>query len=315
MRTTFINKVTEMARKDKDIYLITGDLGFSVFENFEKEFSDRFINVGIAESAMIGIAAGLALNGKKIYVYSIAPFLTMRCFEQIRVDLCYQNLNVNLIGVGGGLSYGASGATHHAIEDIAIMRSLPNMKVICPGDPFETENIVEQVLNIGGPTYIRLNKNREPRLYTKKNINFQIGKAIRVFEGNDVSIIATGNMLEQSINISKRLKEIGYSVNLISMHTIKPIDINIINECISNTKYIFTMEEHNVIGGLASAVSEVVVSSRLEHVTFKAFGIPDVYADCAGSRDYFRKKYNIDEDNIFNEMTKILNENGFESYN
>lgn len=305
MRTAFIKKLIEMAKKDKDIYLITADLGFSVFEEFKEMFPNRFINVGIAESAMIGIAAGLAIEGKKVYAYSIIPFITMRCFEQIRVDLCYQNLNVNLIGVGGGLSYGSSGATHHAIEDIAIMRALPNMKVICPGDPFEAENAIQEVINMEGPSFIRLNKNNEPRLYNEEKVEFHIGKGIKIFEGNDLSIITTGNMLEQAINISKTLKLNGYSVKLISMHTIKPIDISLVNECISETKYLFTIEEHNLIGGLGSAISEII-STNTEKIKFKPFGIPDVYADCSGSRDYFRKKYEIDEESIFNIIINIL---------
>ncbi|MEG0307365.1 MAG: transketolase C-terminal domain-containing protein [Clostridium sp.] len=306
MRSTFINKLTEMARDDKEIYLITGDLGFSVFENFQEEFPERFINVGIAESTMIGIAAGLALNGKKVYCYSIIPFLTMRCFEQIRVDLCYQNLNVNLVGVGGGLSYGPQGATHHSIEDISIMRSLPNMKVICPGDPFETECAVEQVLRIEGPTFIRLNKNNEPILYNNKNIEFKIGKAIEIFEGNEISIITTGNMLEQSIKIAEKLKKDNYSVKLISMHTIKPIDRDIIKECIEKTNYIFIIEEHSIIGGLASAISEVITENISKLIVFKSFGIPDTYANTSGSREYFRKQYNIDEDSIYNYIIKAL---------
>ncbi|MEG2291507.1 MAG: transketolase C-terminal domain-containing protein [Clostridium sp.] len=306
MRSTFINKLTEMARDDKEIYLITGDLGFSVFENFQEEFPERFINVGIAESTMIGIAAGLALNGKKVYCYSIIPFLTMRCFEQIRVDLCYQNLNVNLVGVGGGLSYGPQGATHHSIEDISIMRSLPNMKVICPGDPFETECAVEQVLRIEGPTFIRLNKNNEPILHKNKNIEFKIGKAIEIFEGNEISIITTGNMLEQSIKIAEKLKKDNYSVKLISMHTIKPIDRDIIKECIEKTNYIFIIEEHSIIGGLASAISEVITENISKPIVFKSFGIPDTYANTSGSREYFRKQYNIDEDSIYNYVIKAL---------
>lgn len=298
MRTAFINKLTEMARTDNDIYLLTGDLGFSVFEKFAEEFPDRFYNVGIAESAMIGVAAGLALNGKKVYIYSILPFATMRCFEQIRVDLCYQNLNVNIVGVGGGLSYGPAGATHHAIEDIAVMRALPNMKVICPGDPFEAENAVEQVANIEGPCFIRLNKNREPRLYDENKTKFKIGQAIKIFDGNQISIIATGNMLEQSINIANKLRNYGYSIKLLSMHTIKPIDEKAIIECMKDTDYIFTIEEHNIIGGLGSSVSEIIAQNIERKIYFKPFGIPDVYAECAGSRDYFRKEYMINEESI-----------------
>lgn len=308
MRTAFINKLTNMARIDKDIYLITSDLGFSVFEGFAEEFPDRFINVGISEATMVEVAAGLALTGKKVYIYSIIPFLTMRCFEQIRVDLCYQNLNVNLVGVGGGLSYGSQGATHHAIEDIAIMRSLPNMTVICPADPFETENAVEQVAKFDSPSYIRLNKNNEPRLYSGMDVSFDIGKSIKIFEGNEISIIATGNMVEEAINITKRLILKGYSIKLISMHTIKPVDKEIILECLNDTRYIFTMEEHNIIGGLSSAVKEYAIEHLAKSIKFKSYGIPDVYADCAGSREYFRKKYKIDEDSIYENIIEFLGE-------
>lgn len=305
MRTAFINKLMEIAEKDKDVYLLTGDLGFSVFEKFAEKFPDRFYNVGIAEQSMIGIAAGLALNGKKVYCYSIIPFVTMRCFEQIRIDLCYQNLNVNLVGVGGGISYSSAGATHHAIEDIALMRALPNMKVICPGDPFEAENAVEKVANLEGPTYIRLNKNNEPRLHDEENVKFQIGKAIRVTGGDEISIISTGNMLEQSIKVVNRLIENGHKVKLLSMHTIKPIDRDAVYECINDTKCIYTIEEHNAIGGLGSAVAEVIAASG-KGVKFHSFAIPDVYADCAGDRDFFRKKYGIDEESVFNKIVSDL---------
>lgn len=308
MRTAFINKLTEMARKDEDIYLITADLGFSVFEKFREEFSNRFINVGIAEASMIGIAAGLALNGKKVYCYSIIPFLTMRCFEQIRVDLCYQNLNVTLIGVGGGLSYGSQGATHHSIEDISIMRSLPNMKVICPGDPVECKLAVEEAVKLEGPKYIRLNKNGEPIIY-KKDIDFSIGKAVNLRAGKDISIIATGNMVLESIKIAENLSKKGIDVKLINMHTIKPLDTNIIKECIRETRAIFTIEEHSIIGGLGSAVSEFVAQNIYKPLLFKCYGIPDCYAEVAGSREYFRDIYGIDIKSIENDIIKRIDKN------
>ncbi|TDT61027.1 transketolase family protein [Fonticella tunisiensis] len=305
MRSTFINTLTKMARQDKELYLITGDLGFSVFEGFQKEFGERFINAGISEANMIGTAAGLAMVGKRVFVYSIIPFLTMRCFEQIRNDLCYQNLNVCLVGVGGGLSYGSSGATHHAIEDISIMRSLPNMKVICPGDPFEVQRAVEQVISLSGPSYIRLSKNGEPRLHSD-DADFKIGKAIKMMEGRDISIIATGNMLEEAIEVSRELIGIGYGVKLISMHTIKPIDEQIIKECIHETRAIFTIEEHSIIGGLGGAVSEVVAGNITKPFIFKPFGIPDVYADSAGSSSYFRKKYGINRDGVLKSIIETM---------
>jgi transketolase len=309
MRTAFINKLSVLARTNKDIYLLTADMGFSVFEEFAKEFDERFINVGISEANMIGIAAGLTMRGKIVFAYSIIPFLVMRCFEQIRVDACYQNLNINLVGVGGGLSYGAYGTTHHAIEDIAIMRALPNMKVICPGDPFETEQAVEQVVNISGPCYIRLNKNNEPRLYNK-NLPFKIGVATKLREGKDISIIVTGNMLKEAIEVTEKLVSDGFDVKLISMHTVKPIDEKIIIECLQETQAIFSLEEHNVIGGLGSAVSEVIAKNLVKRsLYFKAYGIPDVYAAVSGKQEYLRQIYGIDSKSLVNDIKTILKHN------
>ncbi|MBZ9624563.1 transketolase [Clostridium sp. FP2] len=304
MRTTFINELTKLCRKNKDIYLLTADLGFSVFEDFKKEFPDRFINVGIAEANMIGIASGIALTGKIVYVYSIIPFLTMRCFEQIRIDVCYQNVNVKLVGVGGGLSYGVQGVTHHSIEDIGIMRTLPNMKVICPGDPFEAREAINESSNLDGPIYIRLNKNNEPLLY-EKNPKFQIGKAIKLINGDDLTIIATGNMLESAIEVSNLLRDIGKMVNLVSMHTVKPIDEEMIKECLKKTKYIFTMEEHTLFGGLGSAIAEVIVKDMTNNNIFKAYGIPDKYSECVGSREFLRKEYGIDTISVFNDIVSV----------
>lgn len=308
MRTAFINKLIELARKDKNIYLLTADLGYSVFEGFAEEFPDRFINVGISEANMIGVAAGLAMKGKIVYVYSIIPFLVMRCCEQIKLDVCYQNLNVKFVGVGGGFSYGVQGTTHHATEDIAIMRVLNNMKVVCPGDPYEASKAVEASAEIDGPMYIRLNRNNEKHIFNHPFPEFKIGKAIKVISGNDISIISTGNMLEQCLNISKKLIENNnVSVNLISMHTVKPIDKIAVDECIRRTKYIFTVEEHNLIGGLGSAVSEMLCENMDRNVIFKKYGIGDGYPQAFGSRDYLRKFYNIDEEYIYSDILKVIN--------
>ena len=169
MRKAFIKKLIELARKDSDIYLLTGDLGFSVLESFQREFPERFINIGISEQAMIGVAAGLAMMGKKVFVYSILPFVTMRCFEQVRVDLCYQNLPVRLVGVGAGLNYGTAGATHHAIEDISVMRSLPNLSVLSPGSCKEVEALLDQANELKGPAYFRLSKSQDPDMVGRRS--------------------------------------------------------------------------------------------------------------------------------------------------
>jgi transketolase len=193
MRKVFIQKLVELAQVDPDIYFIAGDLGYSVIEPFKEKFPERFINAGIAEQNMIGVAAGLALTGKKVFVYSIIPFVTMRCFEQIRVDLCYQNLPVRMVGVGAGFAYGAMGSTHYATEDVAVMRALPNMTVVVPGSNFELLGLVEQVNALSGPVYIRLSKNEEKILYPEKTV-INIGYPIELISSNKNLILASGDI-------------------------------------------------------------------------------------------------------------------------
>ena len=201
MRKAFVKSLIAQARNHENLFVLTPDLGFSVLEEFSQEFPDRFLNVGIAEQNAISVAAGLALSGMVVYVYSIIPFITMRAFEQVRVDLAYMNTNVRLVGVGAGLSYGPAGATHHAIEDIAVMRALPNMTVCCPGDPLEVKAIVEESVIYPGPMYIRLAKNGEPIIHDK-DVNIRIGQAVEVKRGHDVSIVTTSNMLETGAKLA-----------------------------------------------------------------------------------------------------------------
>ncbi|GGI46216.1 1-deoxy-D-xylulose-5-phosphate synthase [Paenibacillus marchantiophytorum] len=293
MRNTFIDTLVEEAKLNENIYIITPDLGFSVLERFGELFPDRLINVGIAEQNAVGIAAGLALSGKIVYVYSIVPFVTMRCFEQVRVDVAYMMTNVRLVGVGAGLSYGPAGATHHSIEDIAIMRALPNMTVCCPGDPIEVREIIRQSVTYQGPMYIRLGKNGEPKIHNEQT-RVQIGKAIEVVAGKDVAILTTSNMLEAGSDIVKKLDiEYGKSATLISVATIKPLDLEVITRLINTSIPIITLEEHNIIGGLGSAVSEVIAESG-KAVPFKRFGIKDEYSHYVGSHSYLREKFIFD---------------------
>ncbi len=288
MRTTFVNTLRELARKDDRIFLITADMGYSILESFRDEFPDRFLNTGIAEQNTIGVAAGLSLSGKIVYVYSIIPFVTMRCFEQVRLDLAYNNTNVKLVGVGAGLTYGPFGASHHSIEDIAIMRSIPNMTVLCPGDPVETEQLVRRSYEQYGPMYIRLGKNGEPKIH-KDGIRIDIGKAIPVTEGNDLVLITTSNMLEQGTKWVKEWKKEGISVHHISMPSIKPLDISTINDLIEKNIPILTLEEHNIIGGLGTAVAEVIAESG-KAVKFKRIGIKDQFSHYVGSHNFQREK-------------------------
>lgn len=300
MRKEFAETLSKLAEKDKNIYLLVGDVGFGVFENFAQKFPKRFINCGISEPNMMGVAAGLALSGKKVYVYSIIPFVTMRCFEQVRNDIAYQNLDVKIVGVGSGFAYGHLGSTHHAIEDIAILRVLPNMTVLCPADPVETRELVLKSYETKNPTYIRLNRSGEKILYSSKP-NIIIGKPSVLKQGRDGAIIATGISLEIGQDIVNQLKEKGYDFKLISMHTLKPIDARALFEEVKGTKVVFTLEEHNIIGGLGSAVAEILKESGYQG-KFKRIAIPDEYPSEVGEAEYFRKKYGLISEEISNQI-------------
>ena len=306
MRKAFINALMKIAEKDKRIFLLTGDLGFSFLEDFKKRFPGRFFDVGVAEQNMIGIAAGLALTGKIVFAYSIVPFITMRCFEQIRNDLCFQDLNVKLIGIGGGVAYGTAGPTHHATEDVAVMRSLVNMTVITPGDPVESEMAFNYAMEHNGPVYIRLGKGNEPAVHSSKNID--ISKGLVIDNGKDLTIIVSGSLLNAAKQVSLLLKKCGISVRLISMPMIKPLDDKAILESASKTKAIFTIEEHGIIGGLAEAVCSVLARSR-KKVLFKAFALPDEYSKLVGSQAHILEKRGLSAGKITKEILKIWRKN------
>lgn len=300
MKQIFIDNLIKLAEKDENIYLLCGDLGFSVLEKFRDKFPKRFINTGVAEANMIGVAAGLALSGKTVFVYSIIPFLIMRSFEQIRNDICYQDLDVRLIGVGSGLGYGSAGFTHHAIEDIAIMRALPNMKVICPGDFFE----IEKAIQSKGPVYIRLDKSSENKIHSNK-IN-SITKGITIKDGKGITIFVSGDILYEAKQVSEELKSRNIDVRLISMPMIKPIDKEIILKSAKETKAIFTIEEHSLIGGLGSAVAEIL-SEENKKIIFKRIALPDKYCKKIGNHKYLKEKNNLSMDEITKNILKIYN--------
>ncbi|MBN2239560.1 MAG: transketolase [Dehalococcoidales bacterium] len=287
MRTAFIETLLENARRNENIWLLVGDLGYSVVEPFIREFPDRFVNTGVAEQNMIGVATGLAVSGKTVFVYSIANFPTLRCYEQIRNDVCYHNANVKIVAVGGGLVYGTSGMTHHAIEDIAVMRVLPNMTVMAPGDPIEASLATKAIIEHQGPCYLRLGKNNEPIIHTKIP-PFEIGKSIKLRDGRDVTLISTGGMLQNSIQAAELLDTQGISTRIISMHTVKPLDNEAILSAAKETNYIFTIEEHSIIGGLGSAVSETLLESPDTPVYFKRLGLKDTYSTRIGSQEFLK---------------------------
>ena len=293
MRTAFIDTLRELARIDDRIFLLTADMGYSVFETFRDEFPDRFLNTGIAEQNTIGVAAGLASRGKIVFVYSIIPFVTMRCFEQVRLDLAYNFMNVKLVGVGAGLTYGPLGSSHHALEDIAIMRSLPDMTVLCPGDPIETRELIKRSYEYEGPVYIRLGKNGEPKIHPDET-RIEIGKSITVLKGNDLALITTSNMLETGKKWVEEWKQDGVNVSLISMPSLKPFDSSTVKNLIDKEIPIITLEEHSVIGGLGSIISQVIATTG-KPVKFQQIGINDKFSHVVGGHEFQRKKFMLDK--------------------
>lgn len=304
MRTAFINTLQELAKKDERIFLLNGDLGFSVLEEFTKSFPGRSFNMGVSEANMIGVAAGLAMSGKTVFVYSIGPFVTARVYEQVRNDIALQKANVKIVGVGSGLTYGQLGPTHHSIDDIALMRSLPNMIVICPGDPLETVEATKAIANFNGPAYLRIGKKGEPAVHQKPP-EFNLGKGILVRDGNDATLISTGNMLAATLGVAEKLENRGKKAQVISMPTVKPLDEELIKKSAKETPAIFTFEEHNIIGGLGSAVAEVLAEQGSK-VVFRRFGIKDRFTHLAGSQEFLRSHHCLLVEDLTTEVLKLI---------
>lgn len=305
MRVAFVNTLLEMAKKNKRIMLLTGDLGFSVFEKYIEELPKQYLNMGVAEQNMTGVAAGMAMEGKIPLIYSIVPFVTMRNFEQIRNDICYQNLNVKIVGVGAGFSYGPYAHTHHGLEDIGVLRTLANLTILCPGDPIEAALATKAMLAHVGPVYLRLGRAGEPNIH-KIIPSFKIGKGILIEDGKDITIIGTSNLLQRAWEVTTSLKEKGLSIRLISMHTIKPLNTQIILESAKKTPAIFTLEEHSIVGGLGSAVSEVLAENRT-NVIFKRIGVPDRFTKAMGNQEYMRRANGLSVEQIVETILKFIN--------
>lgn len=291
MRQEFFDIIKKQAQVDKNIILMSADLAPRYFKDFQKQRPRQFINAGIAEANMIGAAAGLALAGKNVYCYSIIPFLIMRALEQIRVDLCAHNLNVKLLGAGGGLVYGLEGMTHHAIEDIALMRALPNMSVAAPGDAYEAQVLAQASIKHQGPLYIRLGQDKNPLVH-KKLPRFKIGQGIIIKQGKNISLIAAGSMLYQASLVLKNLEKKGLKPNLISLPTIKPLDIQLIKKISQENHVIFTIEDHSQIGGLGSAVADALTEINYQGL-FKKIALPDQYSPYIGQADYLYQKHHL----------------------
>ena len=256
MRTAFVEQLCTLAQKDERIWLVCGDLGYSVLEVFANAFPRRYLNAGVAEQNMTGVAAGVALAGKIVFTYSIANFPVMRCLEQIRNDVCYHNLNVKVVSVGGGLAYGSHGYTHHGVEDLAVMNAMPNMVVAAPADPIEARQVTSIVASQAGPAYVRLGKAGEPVLHVP-DAHVAFGKAIQVASGDDLTIISIGGMLASVLKARNELERVGIQARILSMPFLSPLDISSVIASAEQTGAILTVEEHGP-GGLGAAVAEVL---------------------------------------------------------
>jgi len=305
MRGAFFRALMEAAEQDERINLVVGDLGFGVVEPFAERFPNRFLNVGVAEQNMASIAAGMALMGKVAFTYSIANFPTLRCLEQIRNEVCYHKANVKIVAVGGGFAYGSLGMTHHATEDLAIMRALPEMVVVAPADPLEAEQATRAIAAHQGPCYLRLGRAGEPQIHDS-GIDFQLGKAIRVRDGGDITFISTGGILQTSVQVADALEAKGIRTRVLSMHTVKPLDTVAVLTAARETRAIVTLEEHSVIGGLGGAVAEFLAESGDPGVRFKRLGLPSAFSSAVGSQEYLLAQNGLSLESILVSVEPLL---------
>jgi transketolase len=304
MRNAFADEITELSKTDTRIMVLSGDIGNKLFDSFKLVDPKRFINCGIAEANMIGVAAGLALNGLRPIVYTIAPFTTTRCFEQIRIDIAYHEAPVIIVGTGSGLSYAELGPTHHSLEDIAIMRMLPGMQVFAPCDAIELRMVLQAVLKSSYPSYIRIGKKGEPAIHKTKP-NFKIGEPITLQVGKDVLMLATGTIVFNTMEAAKILSKNGISAEVVSVPTIKPFDKLFLLNRINQFRLVVTVEEHSKRGGLGGVVSEIIASLKV-HPPQIIIGTPDEFMHENGSQFYAQKKYGLDPMSISSKILNIL---------
>ncbi len=291
-RGAFVEALMEVCNEGDNITVLTADMGdLTGLDRLEKKYPGHVLNVGIAEQNMIGMAAGMAKMGEMVFTTTYANFITMRSFEQIRMNLAYMKFNVKVIGTGGGISMGMSGNSHYGIEDIAIMRALPNMTVIAPADGIEIVKTVHAITQTDAPVYVRLTGNLNQKMIYTEDYDFQIGKAVTLQEGQDIAIIAHGTMVEHALTTAKLLEQEGISCSVVNMHTIKPIDTECIEKLNREMKMIVTMEEHSTIGGLGGAVAEHSVTLN-NSIPQLHIGIPDTYCEI-GTYDYLMEKYGL----------------------
>ena len=292
MRDTFVKTLIGLAKQDKSIELITGDLGFGVLKPFWEQVPDQFTNAGIAEQNMTTVAAGMALEGKTVFTYSIGNFPTLRCLEQIRNDCAYHKANVKVVCIGGGFVYGSLGMSHQATEDLAVLRALPNVLVMAPSDLVEAEECTKALVRHNGTAYLRLGRGGEKRIHEKAR-GFRIGEAIKICDGEKIAIFSTGAIFEEVADACEELRKNGFNPAVYTFPTVKPIDVETIKEVSQEFKLVATVEEHNIVGGFGSAVAEVMAEA-MGNACLLRIGINDEYSVRVGNQKYLRRQYGID---------------------
>lgn len=305
MRDAFAKELEALAAEDERIVLLSGDIGNRMYDSFKGKYPERFYNCGVAEANMTGVAAGMALSGLRPFTYTITTFNTQRCFEQIRLDICYHGAPVTVVGVGGGLSYASLGPTHHALEDIALLRAMPDMNVICPADPMEVRGAVRAVLKQDGPAYIRLGKKGEPALHDDVPA-FEIGKAIEMRQGTDVCLLGVGTMLGNTLEAADLLAARGISAKVYSFHCIKPLDEAALRGAFGDFPLVVSIEEHNLIGGAGAAVAEWLADNGPLGAQLLRLAVPDAFIHEAGSQKYTRQCIGLDPVSIADRITERL---------
>lgn len=287
MRNAFADEMTKLVQNRSDVVMLSGDIGNKLFDKFKDAAPERFFNCGVAEANMISLAGGMALNGLRPVAYTITPFITTRCLEQIRNDVCYHDAPVVIVGVGSGLGYAALGPTHHSCEDIALLRALPNMNVVCPADAWEVRGLLNAALNQKRPTYMRIGKKGEPQVHAAVP-DMQVGKALRMRAGRDVCLLSTGVLLPTVLEAGDTLNAAGISAAVVNMHTVKPLDEDMLREAFGNYAVVATIEEHSLIGGFGSAVAEWSADNGPFKAKLARFGTGDKFMHESGNTKYAR---------------------------
>ncbi len=303
VRTAFVKALTALAAADPRVMLVTGDLGFGVLTDFASRFPNQWLNAGVAEQNMTGLATGLALSGRVVFTYSIGNFPLIRCLEQVRNDVCYHKADVKIVCVGGGMSYGPLGVSHHATEDLAIARVLPNLTVLAPGDPVEAEAATRAAVATPGPFYLRLGKAGEPVVH-KEPIDFRLGRAIVLRRGSRAALLSTGGVLPLAVEAARRLQTLGLDPWLVSVPCLKPLDVDLLRELSRSVQVVATIEEHSVIGGLGGAVAEVLAENpgpKLVRV-----GLPPAFTSDVGSQEWLRARYGLTPERIVEAVQRAL---------